>query len=481
MSIVHIRCTNAQKFTVPLDVSLTVLVFKNSIADQAQVPADAQRLIYKGRILKDDQTLESYGVENDTTIHLVRSTKPTATTTPSTATAASTASSQAQSSTPSTNTPSMNLPFQGMMGGDQNFANVQQQLLSNPEMMSNMMNSPMMQGLLNNPEVLQSMISSNPQMRQLLDNNPQLAHVFNDPAIMRQSLEMMRNPAAMREAMRSQDLAMSNLETHPEGFNALRRMYTEVQEPMMEAMSGVGRDDNSSTNSSTRQNNSANANNNQSSAMPNPWAPTPPPSSQPAQQNTTTTNPWSSPATNAGAGNPSNFGVPDTSAMMSMLQNPVYSQMMQQIFNDPAMVDQMMATNPQFRSILEASPEMRTRLPQIMSSMADPSNFQAMMQMQQSMAQLQRSGVLPPGPTGLPGQIGNPNPSANIGGLNFSSLLNQQAFNPPPPPSNPSEAYATQLTQLRAMGFSDEEANVRAIVQARGNVNTAVEHLLNGV
>jgi ubiquilin len=51
---------------------------------------------------------------------------------------------------------------------------------------------------------------------------------------MRQSLEMMRNPAAMREAMRSQDLAMSHLENIPGGFNAMRRMYEEVQEPMME-------------------------------------------------------------------------------------------------------------------------------------------------------------------------------------------------------------------------------------------------------
>ena len=39
----------------------------------------------------------------------------------------------------------------------------------------------------------------------------------------------MRDPSAMREAMRHQDIAMSQLENHPEGFNALRRMYEEVQ------------------------------------------------------------------------------------------------------------------------------------------------------------------------------------------------------------------------------------------------------------
>ena len=48
-------------------------------------------------------------------------------------------------------------------------------------------------------------------------------------------MEMMRNPNAMREAMRSQDLQMSQLENIPGGFNAMRRMFEEVQEPMMEA------------------------------------------------------------------------------------------------------------------------------------------------------------------------------------------------------------------------------------------------------
>jgi ubiquilin len=31
---------------------------------------------------------------------------------------------------------------------------------------------------------------------------------------------------------------MSQIENHPEGFNALRRMYHDIQEPMMEAMTG---------------------------------------------------------------------------------------------------------------------------------------------------------------------------------------------------------------------------------------------------
>ena len=33
----------------------------------------------------------------------------------------------------------------------------------------------------------------------------------------------------MREHMRNTDRAVSNIESHPEGFNALRRMYENVQ------------------------------------------------------------------------------------------------------------------------------------------------------------------------------------------------------------------------------------------------------------
>ena len=35
----------------------------------------------------------------------------------------------------------------------------------------------------------------------------------------------------MREAMRNNDRAFSNIESHPEGFNMLRRMYENVQVP----------------------------------------------------------------------------------------------------------------------------------------------------------------------------------------------------------------------------------------------------------
>ncbi|RYG59916.1 hypothetical protein EON64_19750, partial [archaeon] len=83
---------------------------------------------------------------------------------------------------------------------------------------------------------------------------------------------MMRNPNAMQQMMRSQDLAMSQLENIPGGFNALRRMYEEVQEPMMEAQlqgqGGAGSTNTTNTSTSTSTPPSTAPT---SAAVPNPW------------------------------------------------------------------------------------------------------------------------------------------------------------------------------------------------------------------
>jgi ubiquilin len=128
------------------------------------------------------------------------------------------------------------------------------------------------------------MMMDNPQMRALMDANPQLAHVLNDPDTLRQSLNLARNPALMQELMRNQDRQMANIEAHPEGFNALRRMYETVQEPMLDALtasatatstsastSTSSSASSASTSASTSGSAAAPANPN-TAALPNPWA-----------------------------------------------------------------------------------------------------------------------------------------------------------------------------------------------------------------
>lgn len=59
-------------------------------------------------------------------------------------------------------------------------------------------------------------------MHDIIDRNHEFAHVLNDPAILRQTLEAARNPELMREMIRNTDKAMSNIDSSPKGFNMLR-------------------------------------------------------------------------------------------------------------------------------------------------------------------------------------------------------------------------------------------------------------------
>lgn len=58
---VTIKCSNADKIDIKCDSTLTVAEFKLVVSEKLNIPPDQQRLIYKGRILKDESTLEQYG------------------------------------------------------------------------------------------------------------------------------------------------------------------------------------------------------------------------------------------------------------------------------------------------------------------------------------------------------------------------------------------------------------------------------------
>lgn len=87
-------------------------------------------------------------------------------------------------------------------------------------------------------------------------------------------------------------------------------------------------------------------------------------------------------------------------------------------------------------------------------------NNPAMMQQMQQMMQTMNRGGFPAG--NQPVQQTGPSP-----------------FFVAPPAGNPREVYASQLEQLRAMGFPNEQANIAALQQSQGNIEFAIERLLN--
>ena len=349
-----------------------------------------QRLVWKGQVLLDTRTLLSYELIDNTVLHLIRQVPVRA--------------------APST---------QGAIGG--NLGQFQQHLVRNPDVMEQMLNTPHMQSLLGNPEVMRSLINMNPQMKQLMEQNPELGHMLNDPEFLQRSIEAFRNPAVMRELMRNTDRAMSNIESIPGGFAALRKMHEELQAPMWAATTDQAASVNSGSNPVTYSNTTDAG-----------------PSAQPLP------NPWS-PAVPATAPAPLGY---DPSSMAAMMQDPNMQQLMSTMFQGNRQPQVPPLANPSF-----------------LAHMFDPATMSAMSQLESSLQGFS-SGQTPAGLSGL-----NPaSPVANFT-ASFSPFLN--AVN-----DNPELQYRSQLHALRSMGFTDTAACIRALQQSGGNVNRAVDLLL---
>ena len=52
---------------------------------------------------------------------------------------------------------------------------MQREMLSNPDMLRQMMDNPMVQSLMSNPDYIRQIMTSNPQMQQLLEVNDKVS------------------------------------------------------------------------------------------------------------------------------------------------------------------------------------------------------------------------------------------------------------------------------------------------------------------
>ena len=70
-----IKLEGATEFSVTVaSTEATVLELKQACVEGSGIPAAEQRLIFKGRVLKDEQTLASYKIESGVTVHVGKST-----------------------------------------------------------------------------------------------------------------------------------------------------------------------------------------------------------------------------------------------------------------------------------------------------------------------------------------------------------------------------------------------------------------------
>ncbi|XP_072283649.1 ubiquilin-4 [Pyxicephalus adspersus] len=558
--------TPKDKEEIVIGETASVKEFKEEISRRFKAKKDQLVLIFAGKILKDGDTLNQHGIKDGLTVHLViktaqKSQDPSAT---AAATAAAVAASTAASppagnTSPPTHTspvadagtprastgttedrnspPSILTGFGGLAGlgnlgmGSANFMELQQQmqrqLMSNPEMLSQIMENPLVQNMMSNPDLMRQMIMANPQMQQLMERNPEISHMLNNPELMRQTMELARNPAMMQEMMRNQDRALSNLESIPGGYNALRRMYTDIQEPMFSAAREQFGSNPFSSTGGTEGSASQPLRTENREPLPNPWIPSSSSNSQTpssegnsgsttTQPNATISNPFGISGPSLGTGmfnSPEMQGLlqqisENPQLMQSMISAPYMRSMMQTLAQNPDFAAQMIGNNP----ILSGNPQLQEQLrlqlpvflqqmqnPESLSVISNPRAMQALLQIQQGLQTLQTEapGLLssfgsinipgvPPASSGSTApentSPSTPSSASPSGGSNAQQQMMQQMIQllagGGAPGQTPEVRFQSQLDQLNAMGFINREANLQALIATGGDINAAIERLL---
>ncbi|CAB3369617.1 Hypothetical predicted protein [Cloeon dipterum] len=504
--------TTKEKHTVEVEETSSVKDFKDELARKFNAPPEQLCLIFAGKIMKDHETMQTHNLKDGLTIHLVIKSAPTN-------------QSASSSSAPRPPADISATPFGlGGMGGlaglenlglgSPNFVEMQQrmqhELLSNPDALRRLYDNPLVQRLMNDPENMRNLITSNPQMQELMERNPEITHMLNNPDLLRQTMELARNPSMLQELMRSHDRAMSNLESIPGNIANNPQQGQLNRDP-----------------------------------LPNPWSP-------------------NSGENNPAAGGGARPGPPRSVPGMGMFNTPSMQSMMQQMMENPQLMQNMMnapytqsvmqsmMSNPDIANQLMANagflgdnPAMQEQMrnmmpnllqqmqnPEMLSLMSNPQALNAIMQIQQGMENLRAAapgfaanlglpsmdnpllagmgglgGVASPATANAPSNPASPaanaapastdtntttssttTPSATPGVPSFANndlfsqfmaqMISTMSTSDPSSNAPPEERYRAQLEQLTSMGFVNREANLQALIATFGDINAAVERLL---
>jgi len=567
---IHVK-TPKEKQAVEVEENATIKRFKEAIAVKFKAPIENLCLIFAGKIMKDEETLVLHNVKEGMTVHLVikqsaggsgggsgagsQAQSPAAQPARQPTPAAQAPSPAAPGGTPSggggTAAPTPpnigaspfglggfgGIPGMGNMGmGSANFMEMQQrmqrELLSNPDMLRQVLDNPLTQSLMSNPDVIRQMLESNPQMQEVMDRNPEIRQMLNNPEVLRQMMDIARNPSRLQEMTRTMDRQMQNLEGMPGGMNILQRMYRDVHEPVLNAMGGPNpfQDLRGANNAPA-----PTATTETSEPAPNPWASGGGSAGRPAASTGGATTAPAPGAPTPGAALGEGGGLFTSPGMQSLLgqmrDNPTTMQQMmsapymQSLFSslqaNPDQASSMLAANPLFagnpalqQQMQQMMPQMLQQMqnPQVQQLMGNPDALQAIMQIQEGMERLRTaspdlfqsmglpslppnlvpSATQPPAPSSTtatnpaspgttPGTTPNPVPGMpNISPDMFSTFMTGMLgqMRAGDASQAPEERFASQLEQLASMGFTDRAANVQALMATMGDVNAAVERLL---
>uniref|UniRef100_A0A914YQC3 Ubiquilin n=1 Tax=Panagrolaimus superbus TaxID=310955 RepID=A0A914YQC3_9BILA len=523
--------STAENHQISIADNATIGKVKKVLSEKINQPVEKICLIFSGKILKDHETLKTYNINNGMAIHMVIRAAPssgssTPASRPSAAASTTTPSGGGISSTPTTTSSTPAAPtIPGMPAG------------MNMETARRLMDSPFMQQMMNNPEILRNMIGGNEHIQSLIRQNPEIGHLLNDPEIIRQTMEMIRNPNMFNEMMRNHDQAIRNLQGIPGGEAALQRLYTDIQEPLLNSANS-GSNPFASNNDASAESRSQRAGVENAEALPNPWGSGG--GRTAAGSDSAGTGGTGAAAGSGGGGMPNMANMLNNPALQSMMNSPEMQETMRSMMSNPEMLRTMMSPEmlQQARGLLgdnigsnEEIARMAEQMsglmgnPDVASSILNPRVMEAMNNIRTSIETIRTEapglfqqmfqGVLSsmntmqnPGTTSASSQNTTSNTAtdaaAGTGAAGANPMMNPQLLSMLGALSKlvkakkkegnpafggaaggaganipPEERYRSQLDQLVGMGFSNRDANIRALQDTNGDVNAAIDRLLN--
>ncbi|KAI9779064.1 MAG: hypothetical protein M1839_007730 [Geoglossum umbratile] len=414
----NVKSSSDAKFALTLPLNTTVLDLKNKLAEPefADIPAERQRLIYSGSILKDGETLSHYKIKDGHTVHLVKSAASNQRQNPASSTTGGQAAGVPTNFATGTATGDplagltgaryaglAPLPGAGMFGPDGGMGappDPEQviQMLQNPEFVQTM------NAALQNPQFLDMILRSNPVLENM---GPGVRQMMLSDEFRR----MLTDPDTIRHVTQVGRQLGVGPWAGGGGAEAFPAPGVTAQTPASDTPSTESRGTPGQ----------------QQQQQPNPLGPNPfaslfgiPPPGTTGNQAGTTPQP-----------NP--FAVP---------------------FPPPATTT---AATPS----TNATGVQPNQPPNPFASLFLPPNAQDPQALQQLLAAMGGAGSPPPG-AGF-------NPFLGLGG----------APPPPADTRAPEDRYADQLRQLNDMGFYDFDRNVEALRRTGGSVQGAVDYLLS--
>jgi ubiquilin len=428
---------------VHLDVDLRTQVdeFRSILAPKTGVQRHRQRLVFAGRLLQDGRTLEAYGVERNSTIHLL------------------TGGQGGQGGDGGSFEEGLKLPSQ--------LSSLQRHVLQNPDILQQMLESPAMQSLLNDFDFMRGLLKTDPRLTKLLESNPELMEMLQDQEFMSDAAEKLRNPVHVRDVLRSTERATTALESLSGGsMDVLRHMCEDIQRPV-KGQEDAGRSASKSTSRA--------------------------PSKALAASEAETAELEEESGTAKGVKTlPEWAGTFDTNAMASMMQDQNMQQLLSQLtqtmpgptkklhpddpFLDPSFIGQMFHA-PTVHSV--------AMLQQAVEQLSMTADFAAE---EKPVAKTKSEK-----PAGKPNARGTTADAAVDQQLLPDSSQVLSGLNPKSPAANfkesfniflqaeqesPEIRFKSQLQAMANMGFTDKEACIQALHANDGNMNRAVESLM---